>query len=92
MGVTRFSPSDVNSWFQVLGGLIIQGGRANAVSSAGSLITFTQAFPKQVLCILACPIGVNSTYSVVSVGTNLENFVLDSGTNGVDYYWFAIGL
>ena len=62
------------------------------VSSAGTTVAFIQAFSAQVLSIFVCPIGSNSTYSVVSIGANLENFTLDSGTNGVDYYWFAIGL
>ncbi len=45
LGITQFSPSNVNSWYQVMGGLVIQGG----LSTGAGAVAFPAPLEKQVL-------------------------------------------
>ena len=45
LGTTQFSSSDVNSWYQIINGLIIQGG----LSTGAGVVTFPAPLEKQVL-------------------------------------------
>jgi hypothetical protein len=45
IGITQFSLTDSSSWFQIIGGLIIQGG---SLTAAG-IVQFSAPYEKQVL-------------------------------------------
>lgn len=89
IGITQFSNG--TDWFQVLGGLIFQGGLVSAHSSTAT-VTFPTGFSKQTLCVIVQPKDSSgTTFYVTSV--TLKDFVLAHGGGGVhNYYWFAIGV
>lgn len=89
LGVTQFTGA--TEWFQVIGGLIIQGGFVAAHSSTAT-VTFATAFPKQILTVIVQPANSAPTNFYVDAVT-LEDFVISHGGGGThDYYWFAIGV
>lgn len=89
LGITQF-PSETN-WFQVIGGLILQGGFADNINTM-TTISFNTSFTKQVLGIFVQPVGTAAFADIVNSIT-LNDFVLIHGGAGAqDFYWFAIGV
>lgn len=92
-GITRF---EGDSWNQVVGGLILQGGRASIGTNSSLPIAFPVPYPKKVLGIFT-----QGIYPVISVaaGENegvlgeitLIGFSFGNDATAKDYYWWAIG-
>jgi len=90
VGITQFQGTD--SWFQVLGGLILQGGKVDIPDPADVSITFPAPYSKQVLGIFIEEIdGVGSVYTVVQT-FNLTGFTIRHNHSGYSAFWFAIGV
>lgn len=89
IGVTQF-PSEKN-WYQVLGGLLLQGGFIDNAST-GTTITFNTSFTKQVLGVFLIPVRATTIQFCVNTVT-IDNFVVihNSGV-AEDFYWFAVGV
>ncbi len=89
-GITQFA-SDGFGWFQVLNGLIIQGGfYEHNGAPAPHTVSFHTAFPKQVLGVFLQQVGAGSNAYLTTV--TLEDFIVDHGGTHADYYWWAIGV
>jgi hypothetical protein len=89
IGVTQFLGE--YNWFQVLGGLILQGGLRDGVASGG-LITLNTGFPKQVLGVFITPkFPADVKFSAGDITTQSFKIFHDE-TDPVDFYWFAIGV
>lgn len=89
IGITQF-PSAGN-WFQVLGGLTIQGGKVSVLSGATLSVAFNAPISKEVLGVFIQPIGTATvSYRVNSV--TLNDFAIVNGAADQDFYWWAIGV
>lgn len=89
IGVTQF-PSETN-WYQVLAGLIIQGGFIDNATT-GTTITFNTSFTKQVLGVFLVAVRAGTIAYVVNTVT-VDDFVVVHNSGGTaDFYWFAIGV
>jgi gamma-glutamyl-gamma-aminobutyrate hydrolase PuuD len=75
-GITQFVSTDVNSYYQNINGIIIQGGLR--VGGAGPVI-YQASFPKQVL-------------GVFMNGATASAITLDGFTASGNGFWFAIGV
>ena len=89
IGITQF-PSETN-WYQVIGGLIIQGGFIDNATT-GDTITFNASFTKQVLGVFLIPIRAGVIQYVVNTVTVDDFVVVHNGGGTGDFYWFAIGV
>jgi hypothetical protein len=95
LGVTQFSGE--SNWAQVIGGLIIQGGKVSGVPAEGSVtVFFDPAFPKQLLgvflqSIYSSPTAGNENSGCVSTPTLVDFILLNDGLEK-DFYWWAIGV
>jgi hypothetical protein len=69
LGVTKFNPTDEASWFQIIGGLLIQGGNATAAGA----ITFPAPFEKQLLGVFVNG-GTASAVSLSGFTTSAANY------------------
>lgn len=89
LGITQFQ-SETN-WFQVIGGLLIQGGFIDNAST-GATITFNTSFTKQILGVFLIPVAGAVISTAVNTVT-VDDFVLVHNSGGAsDFYWFAIGV
>lgn len=91
IGITQFHSG--TSWSHTVGGLLIQGGRANGVTHPGPFnVPFSVGYPTQVLGVFPQEIGTNAhTFSVDGVTLASFDIYLSSGP-AKDFYWFAIGV
>lgn len=91
IGITQF-PSET-SWYQTIGGLLIQGGLIESVTHPGPFaVAFNVGFVTQVLYVQVQEVGTNAHASSVS-GISLTGFDLyTSSAPAKDFYWFAIGV
>jgi len=95
-GITQF-PSQYE-WFQVVNGLIIQGGYVEALSTTTNIISFTTTniisfvapFGKQTLGVFIQVVAAATNDSYVNAVT-LNNFELINLAGARNYYWWAIG-
>jgi len=89
IGVTQFIGE--GNWYQVIAGLIIQGGKLTSVAT-GTLVTFNTSFTRQTLNVIITPVAgavISTAVNTVSV----DDFVLVHNSGGAsDFYWFAIGV
>ena len=74
-GITRMEGED--SWNQIIGGLILQGGICT-----GTSVSFSIPFPKKLL-------GIFGTLVIPSY--TLEGFIPAGDDTSRTFYWFAIG-
>lgn len=89
VGITQFTSE--TDWYQVIAGLIIQGGLAETITT-GDTITFNTSFTKQVLGVFITAIGASSL-QVAANNITVDDFVLLHNGGGTgDFYWFAIGV
>ena len=92
-GITQFP--DASGWYQMMNGLLVQGGIVNVGLNASLVVPFKIAVPTQVLGIFtqAAIAGVGNGYGTVDpVGTNLQQFTLVNTGPAKDYYWWCIGV
>lgn len=97
-GITQLGVNgDENAWFQVMNGLLIQGGRVDDVPANGSsTVDFHRAYPKKVLGVFLQLIGnsiVGVPYRDEVLVLSLAQFeVYNDYTDDSGYYWWAIGV
>lgn len=89
IGITQFPTG--TSWFQTIGGLLIQGNFIDSVGSSITAIPFYPAYPTQVLGVWTQVVGGVGNNAHVDTIT-LEGFTLHSGGAPRSYYWWAIGV
>ena len=90
LGLPQFQDED--SFFVVQNGLIVQGGKATALSSGDLNVPLPAPFTQQILTIQIQRIDTADHIHVVTAGTTLENIRVHlTGTSG-SFYWFAIGV
>lgn len=96
LGITRFESED--DWNQSIGGLIVQGGKTPIIGvDAELVVTFSMAFPKQVLGIFP-----SELYSGTLIGAfggvfikedyTLSSFTIRNDNVAKRYFWFAVGI
>lgn len=92
-GITQFPTA--TGWYQLINGLLVQGGVVNVGANATVIVPFQLAVPKQVLGIFtqAAIAGVGNGYGTIDpAGSNLQQFTLVNTGPAKDYYWWAIGV
>lgn len=89
LGITQF-PSEFG-WFQVIGGIIAQGGKADVADGATLAINFAAPYGKQVLgtWIQVMAGAENGSYIIP---TNLNTFSIVNGVGARTYYWLSLGV
>ena len=89
IGVTQF-PSETD-WYQILGGLIVQGGFVSVGDGATLTVPFNAPYEKQVLGIwIQVAGGTANTAHIDAVTT--EDFDIINGTGARDFYWLSLGV
>lgn len=98
LGVTQFVVGKDTNWYQVMGGLIVQGGYVTAATAdAITLVSFNASFTQKVMGIFVTPIypapfGASNDASGGVKDWTLDSFnLLNDGTQK-DFFWFAIGV
>jgi hypothetical protein len=89
LGITQF-PS-ATEWYQVIGGIIVQGGRVAVADGATVTVNLVAPYEKQVLGTWTQVSGSagNDAY-VTSVG--LTSFQIVNGSGARTYYWLSLGV
>ena len=89
LGITQF-PSETD-WFQVLGGLIVQGGFAAVGDGATLTVNLNAPYEKQDLGVWIQVVGAAAnTAHVASVA--LDSFDIVNGVGARDFYWLSLGV
>lgn len=98
LGITQLAAGSEDSWYQILGGLIFQGGKTDVipVNTLSSTISFNTAFPKKVLGIWIIPISsvvdpTGELYSFAVSPVDLYSFKIANDGSDTSFYWLAIG-
>lgn len=89
LGITQF-PSGTE-WFQVIGGLIVQGGKVDVTGGATLAINLNAPYEKQVLgtWIQVMAGAGNNAYIIP---TDLTQFSIVNGVGNRTYYWLSLGV
>lgn len=89
LGITQF-PSEFE-WFQVIGGLIVQGGKIDVTGGATLAINLAAPYEKQVLgtWIQVMAGAENGAYIIP---TSLSAFSIVNGVGNRTYYWLSLGV
>lgn len=89
IGITQF-PSET-SWYQILGGLIVQGGLVEVADSATLAVPFHAPYQTQALGVFIQVVdGAANTGYITSVVTS--GFDITNGTGTRSYYWWSVGV
>ena len=89
IGITQF-PSE-KSWYQTIGGLLVQGGFIATLAGSTNVISFNAAYPTQVLGVWIQVIGGTGNNAYINA-VSLDDFELHNGASNRDYYWWAVGV
>lgn len=89
IGITQF-PDDT-SWYQVIGGLIIQGGKIAIGGGVTQAIDFVAPYEKQLLSIHTEVTGAAPNGHYIT-NEDLTGFDIVNGASGRDYYWWSVGV
>lgn len=90
-GITQFP--GVNTWYQVMNGLVIQGGLEAFVAPAVRTIDFPAPFEKQLLGVFFSPVAAATGFAAHIVASpGLNSFQLNHSGANASYYWWAIGV
>jgi hypothetical protein len=93
-GITQF-PSDGTSWYQVINGLYIQGGKVTIGAGATIVVPFKIPLPVQVLGVFTQGLiaGAGNGYvNIDPAGSDLTQFTAVNTGAAKDFYWWAIGV
>jgi len=89
LGITQF-PSEFG-WYQVIGGLIVQGGKVSVGDGATLVVDLNAPYEKQTLGVWIQVVdGTANTAYVASV--SLADFELINGAGARDFYWLSLGV
>lgn len=89
IGVTQF-PSQFE-WYQIVGGLQVQGGKVSVGTSATLTINFPAPYEKQLLGVWIQVRGAAGNNGYVN-NESLNSFDVVNGVGARDYYWWAVGV
>lgn len=89
VGITQF-PS-ATSWFQIIGGLQVQGGFETLAGAGANVVNLPAPYEKQVLGIFIQVIGAAENGAFISA-IGLDKFTLNNGAGARTYYWWAVGV
>jgi len=89
VGITQF-PS-ATSWYQIIGGLQVQGGFQTLAGAGANVVTLPAPYEKQVLGIFIQVIGAAENGAFISA-IGLDKFTLNNGAGARTYYWWAVGV
>jgi hypothetical protein len=89
IGITQF-PS-ATGWYQVIGGLIVQGGSIEVDTSATLAIPFHAPYEKQLLGVWLQVYGAAANNGYVSA-PGLTSFQITNGVGVRTYYWLSLGV
>ncbi len=91
IGITQF-PGEF-TWFQVIGGLIIQGGYESFTSASVRTVNFPAPFSMQVLGVFISPESAsNGPHGNMTLVRNLNSFQINHHGPNANYFWWAIGV
>lgn len=89
MGITQFP--DATSWYQIIGGLIFQGGKVSVLGTALETVPFVAPYEKQLLGIWTQVLdAAGNNHHVTNAG--LTGFDIQNGAGDRDFYWWSIGV
>lgn len=101
VGITKQPTGDENRWYQIIGGLIFQGGLIPLLATdATAIVTFVMPYPKKVLGIwcqgIGPPDGITSQWVIYNGTITLAQFNVGLHTETISAheqtaYWWAIG-
>ena len=89
IGITQF-PSET-SWYQVIGGLIVQGGFVSVGDGATLTVSLNAPYEKQVLGIWIQVVGAAANTAHVAAVT-VDDFSIVNGVGARDFYWLSLGV
>ena len=89
IGITQF-PTETE-WYQVIGGVIIQGGRVSVGDAATLTIPFNAPYELQVLGIWIQVIGGTANTAYVDAVTTAD-FDIVNGAGARDFFWLSLGV
>jgi hypothetical protein len=89
IGITQF-PS-ATGWYQVIGGIIVQGGFASAGDAATVTVNLNAPYEKQLLGIWIQVIGGTANAAYVTAA-DLDSFQIVNGVGARDFYWLSLGV
>jgi hypothetical protein len=89
LGITQF-PSAAE-WYQVIGGLIVQGGSVAVGDGATATVNLVAPYEKQTLGVWIQVSGAaGNNAHVATVG--LTSFQIVNGSGARTYYWLSLGV
>lgn len=89
LGITQF-PSGT-SWYQVIGGLIVQGGSVDIADVATTTINLVAPYEKQLLGIWTQVVGGTANTAYIT-GADLDSFQIVNGSGARTFYWLSLGV
>lgn len=89
LGITQF-PSETE-WYQVIGGLIVQGGRVSVGDAATLTVSLNAPYEKQVLGIWIQVIGGAANTAHLDAITTAD-FDIVNGVGARDFFWLSLGV
>jgi hypothetical protein len=89
LGITQF-PTETE-WYQVIGGIIVQGGYIEVDSSTVQTVNLVAPYEKQFLGVWLQTAG-GSHNSAHVAGETLSSFEIHNGGGDRSYYWLSLGV
>jgi hypothetical protein len=89
IGITQF-PS-ATEWYQIIGGLIVQGGYVAVASSSVQTVNLVAPYEKQTLGVWLQTEGASHNAAHVD-GVTLSSFEIHNGGGIRSYYWLSLGV
>jgi len=91
LGITQF-PGEY-TWYQIIGGLVIQGGFEIFTGAATRTVNLVAPFQKQVLNITISPTSAgDGPHGHIVAGPGLTSFQIKHYGPNASYFWLAIGV
>lgn len=91
IGITQFPGT--TTWYQVLGGLVLQGGFEVFTSASTRTINFPAPYQTQVLGIFISPTSAsNSPHGQITPTFGLNSFQINHHGPNASYFWWAVGV
>jgi len=90
LGITQF-PSAGN-WYQIIGGLIVQGGYVSVLDGVVQAVSFNAPYEKEVLGVWLQVVAGAGNGAFVGGPVALDSFDIYNGVGDRDYYWLSLGV
>jgi hypothetical protein len=90
IGITQFPAAA--SWYQVIGGLIVQGGYVEMSATTSATIPFNAPYGKQVLGVWLQTVDGSANGAHISASPALDSFEIVNGSSDRFYYWLSLGV